>query len=57
MGKEGGDNVKVVDLKARVYDLIAQREAVSNEMMKVNTQIAQACSKCKANPCECKKEA
>ena len=48
--------MKIESLKAKVYDLIAQREGVSNEMMKVNTLIAQACDKCKANPCECKEE-
>ncbi len=48
--------MKVEALKARVYDLIAQREAVSNEMMKANTLIAQACDKCKENPCVCKVE-
>jgi len=53
---KNGGYMKLVDLKAKCYDLIAQREAVSNELMKVNSAVSQCCKKCNELPCICKKE-
>ena len=43
-------------LKVRAYDLLAQNEALRNELQKVNVAIANICQKCNELPCVCKKE-
>mgnify|MGYP003145773377 CR=1 FL=1 len=44
----------VIELKAKAYDLLAQRSMLDQQLVKVNQDLSNACKKCNAFPCECK---
>lgn len=48
--------MKLVELKAKVYDILARKQALDVELNRTNQEIASCCVRCKVLPCECKKE-